>query len=159
MSVPNSDLSISMMEAMGGVGTPMSLSEVYASIQQGVIDGMENPIATHLDNSMWEVCNYLSLTGHQITISWYVMSADVFNSLSEQDQNYLMTSAKAGADFFNSINGEANDEALQAMRDKGVTIVDDVDIAAFKEATASVYEKFNYTDVRNEIYEQMAAVK
>ena len=46
--VPNSDLSISMMEAMGGVGTPMSLSEVYASIQQGVIDGMENPIATHL---------------------------------------------------------------------------------------------------------------
>lgn len=157
--VPNSDLSISMMEAMGGVGTPMSLSEVYASIQQGVIDGMENPIATHLDNSMWEVCNYLSLTGHQITISWYVMSADVFNSLSDQDQNYLMTSAKAGADFFNSINGEANDEALQAMRDKGVTIVDDVDIAAFKEATASVYEKFNYTDVRNEIYEQMAAVK
>ena len=157
--VQESPASIKMANAFGAAASPMSFGEVYTAIQQGVIDGMENPIATHLDNSMWEVCNYLSLTGHQITISWYVMSADVFNSLSEQDQNYLMTSAKAGADFFNSINGEANDEALQAMRDKGVTIVDDVDIAAFKEATASVYEKFNYTDVRNEIYEQMAAVK
>ena len=157
--VPNSDLSISMMEAMGGVPTPMSLSEVYASIQQGVIDGMENPVATHLDNSMWEVCDYLSLTSHQITISWYVMSAQVFDSLSEQDQQYLMTSAKAGADFFNSINGAANEEALQALKDKGTTVVEDVDVAAFKEATASVYEKFNYNDVRAEIYAQMDAAR
>ena len=157
--VPNSDLSISMMEAMGGVPTPMSLSEVYASVQQGVIDGMENPVATHLDNSMWEVCDYLSLTSHQITISWYVMSADVFNSLSEQDQEYLMTSAKACADYFNSINDEANEEALQEFIDKGTTIVDDVDIEAFQEATSSVYEKFNYTELREQIYADMAAVE
>lgn len=157
--VPNNDLSISMMEAMGGVATPMSLSEVYSSIQQGVIDGMENPFATHIDNSMWEVCDYLSLTGHQITISWYVMSASVFDSLSEQDQNYLMTSAKTAADYFNSINGAANEEALQTLKDKGVTVVEDVDIAAFKEATASVYEKFNYTGVREEVYAQMDALR
>lgn len=157
--VPNSDLGTSMMEAMGGVPTPMSLSEVYSSIQQGVIEGMENPFATHIDNSMWEVCDYLSLTGHQITISWYVMSAQVFDSLSEQDQNYLMTSAKAAADYFNSINGDANAEALQTLKDKGTTIVEDVDIAAFKAATASVYDKFNYGSVRAALYEQMDALR
>lgn len=153
--VPGNDLSVSMIEAMGGTATPMALSEVYASIQQGVIDGMENPFATHIDNNMWEVCDYLSLDGHQITTSWYVMSAEVFNSLSEADQEFLMSSVAEAAEYFNQINGDANAESLQILIDKGVTVVDDVDIAAFKEATSSVYDKFGYSELRAEIYAQM----
>ena len=153
--VPANDLSTAMIEAMGGTANPMSLSEVYASIQQKIIDGMENPFATHIDNNMWEVCDYLSLTGHQITTSWYVMSADVFNSLSEQDQEFLMTSVAEAAEYFNSINGQANEEALQTLKDKGVTVVEDVDVDAFKEATTSVYDKFGYSELRATIYEQM----
>ena len=153
--VPGNDLSVAMIEAMGGISTPMALSEVYASIQQGVINGMENPFATHIDNNMWEVCDYLSLDGHQITTSWYVMSADVFNKLASAEQDFLMKTAADAADYFNSINSEANEEALQTLKEKGVTVVDDVDIAAFKEATTSVYDKFGYSELRTKIYEQM----
>lgn len=153
--VPGNDVSVSMIEAMGGTATPMSLSEVYAAIQQGVINGMENPFATHIDNNMWEVCDYLSLTGHQITTSWYVMSADVFNALPASEQEFLMATAADARDYFNSINTAANEAALQTLRDKGVTVVDDVDIAEFKEATASVYDKFGYSELRAEIYAQM----
>lgn len=157
--VPGNDLSVAMINAMGGTATPMSLSEVYASIQQGVIDGMENPFATHIDNNMWEVCDYLSLDGHQITTSWYVMSAEVFNSLSAADQEFLMSSAADAAEYFNSINSAANEAALQTLKDKGVTVVDDVDIAAFKEVTAPVYDEFGYADIRAEIYAQMDALR
>ena len=104
---------------------------------------------------MWEVCDYLSLDGHQITTSWYVMSAEVFNSLSEADQEFLMSSVAEAAEYFNQINGDANAESLQILIDKGVTVVDDVDIAAFKEATSSVYDKFGYSELRAEIYAQM----
>ena len=153
--VPGNDLSVAMIEAMGGTATPMSLSEVYAAIQQGVINGMENPFATHIDNNMWEVADYLSLTGHQITTSWYVMSAEVFNSMSPENQEFLMKSVAEAADYFNSINSDANAEALQTLKDKGTTVIEDVDIPAFKEATSSVYDKFGYTELRAKIYEQM----
>lgn len=53
LRVPGNDLSTGIIEAMGGVPTALSLSDVYASIQQGVVDGMENPIATHVDSSIW----------------------------------------------------------------------------------------------------------
>lgn len=157
--VPANDLSTAMIETMGGTATPMPLSEVYAGIQQKTISGMENPFATHIDNNMWEVCDYLSLTGHQITTSWYVMSADVFNSLSQQDQEFLMSSVADARDYFNSINGQANEESLQTLKDKGVTVVEEVDIAAFKTATAPVYEQFGYTELRANIYEQMDAFR
>lgn len=157
--VPTNDVSTAMINAMGGTATPLPLSEVYPGIQQKTIDGMENPFATHIDNNMWEVCDYLSLTGHQITTSWYVMSADVFNSLSQQDQDFLMSAAADARDYFNSINGEANEEALQTLKDKGTTVVEDVDIAAFKEATSSVYDQLGYAELRASIYEQMDAFR
>ena len=157
--VPANDLSTAMIETMGGTATPMPLADVYAGIQQKTINGMENPFATHIDNNMWEVCDYLSLTSHQITTSWYVMSADVFNSLSQQDQEFLMSSVADARDYFNSINGQANEESLQVLKDKGTTVVEDVDIAAFKEATAPVYDQFGYTELRAEIYKQMDAFR
>lgn len=154
LRVPSNDLSISMIEAMGGIPTAMPLNETYAGIQQGIIDGMENPLATHVDNSMWEVCKYLSLTSHQITISFYVMSADVFDSLSEADQEFLLSTADAAGDYFNSINGQANEEALGRLTDNGVEVIQDVDIDAFKKATESVYEKFGWTEIREQVYQQ-----
>lgn len=155
LRVPSNDLSTSIIEAMGGVPTAMSLSDVYASIQQGVVDGMENPIATHVDSSMWEVCDYLSRTGHQITITWYVMSAQSYDALSDTDKEFLMSSAEDSAAFFNETNGGMNKEGLQTLIDKGVTVVDDVDVAVFKEATTSVYDKFGWTELKQEIYKQM----
>jgi len=154
LRVPSNDLSISMIEAMGGIPTAMPLNETYAGIQQGVIDGMENPLATHVDNSMWEVCKYLSRTAHQVTVSFYVMSSQVFDSLSKQDQEFLLSSASDAGDYFNSINKKANEDALKKLTDNGVEVVDDVDLDAFKTATQSVYEKFGWTEIRKLVYEQ-----
>lgn len=155
LRVPSNDLSTGIIEAMGGVPTALSLSDVYASIQQGVVDGMENPIATHVDSSMFEVCDYLSMTGHQITITWYVMSAATYDKLAETDKEFLMSSAANAAKYFNETNGEMNAQGLQTLIDKGVTVVDDVDMEAFKTATASVYDKFGWGALREEIYKQM----
>jgi len=157
--VPANELSTSMIEAMGGTPTPMSLSEVYPAIQQKTIDGMENPFATHIDSKMDEVCSTLSMTGHQITTSWYVMSSAVFHSLPEAEQEYLMNLAKDAAAYFNSINGAENDRCKQLLADRGMTIVEDVDVPAFKAATASVYDKLGYTELRQEIYAQMDAFR
>lgn len=155
LRVPGNDLSTSIIEAMGGVPTALSLSDVYASIQQGVVDGMENPIATHVDSSMFEVCDYLSMTGHQVTITWYVMSASAYDALTDADKEFLMNSASEAAEYFNKTNGEMNEQGLQTLMEKGVTVVDDVDVEAFKKATSSVYEKFGWNTLREDIYKQM----
>ena len=70
-----------------------------------------------------------------------------------------MSSVADARDYFNSINGQANEESLQVLKDKGTTVVEDVDIAAFKEATAPVYDQFGYTELRAEIYKQMDAFR
>lgn len=154
LRVPSNDLSTTMIEEMGGVPTAMPLSETYAGIQQGVIDGMENPLATHVDNSMWEVCKYLSLTSHQVTVSFYVMSSTVFDSLSKQDQEFLLSSAKDAGDYFNSINTEANEAALKKLTDNGVEVIKDVDLDAFKAATEGAYKKFGWTEIRKQVYQE-----
>lgn len=156
--VPNNKVAVDIMNAMGATATPMSLSEVYTSLQQGMIDGVENPFSTLYARKCHEVCGYLSLTGHQKMLSLFFVSTDWFNTLSEEAQNALIQVAtEAGEVFSNELMPADNERALDAFKAAGVEIIEDVDIHAFREATLGVYENWDM-DTYNLIQEQMAAV-
>jgi len=158
--VPNNAAAIGMMNYMGATATPMALTEVYTAIQQGIIDGMENPLSTLYARKTQEVCKYVTMTGHQKMLSLFFVSTDWFNSLTPGAQKALIQVAnEAGEYFSNTLMPKGNKEALDAFIADGVKIIEDFDIAAFREATLPQYADLWSLDTYNLVKKQMAEVK
>lgn len=158
--VPNNAAAIGMMTYMGATATPMALTEVYTAIQQGVIDGMENPLSTLYARKTQEVCKYVTMTGHQKMLSLFFVSTDWFNSLTEEAKAALIQVAnEAGEYFSNTLMPEANQVALDAFTAEGVEIIYDFDLEAFKEATLPQYEDLWDLETYNLVKAQMAEVE
>ena len=157
--VPNNTCAIEIMEHMGAVPTPMALTEVYTALQQGIVDGMENPLSTLYARSTQEVCKYVTMTGHQKLLSLFFVSTSWFNSLSEEAQNALVqTALEAGEYFSNELMPAGNQKALDAFEKAGVEIIYDFDIDAFTELTLPVYEELWDMETYELIQEQMRQV-
>lgn len=128
--------------ALGTAPTPMAFSELYLGLQQGVVDGQENPLAQIISMRFYEVQNYLVLTGHAQNPEMLIISDDRFNALPAAYQDVLV---RAGA-VFGSVSRElAEQEAadqLRQLRDEyGMTIVEP-DLEAFRRAVAQVPQGF-----------------
>lgn len=127
---------------MGGAVTAMGWSECYSGLEQGTIDGLENNSPVIVANAMYEAGKYYSLTEQFILSDPVLMSATWFNSLSAENQEAIR---KAGEEYQRVWNEEiwpnAKGEALQTIKDNGVE-VNEVDKAAFVEATQSVRDNF-----------------
>jgi tripartite ATP-independent transporter DctP family solute receptor len=72
---------IELVKTLGGVATPISWTELYSALQQGVVDGQENGIPTLVMSKIWEVQKYLTLDGHVWTTGVWVMSKKWFDKL------------------------------------------------------------------------------
>lgn len=83
---------VDTFKALGANPTPMNFGEVYSGLQQGVIDGQENPVAHIYSQRFFEVQKYMSLTGHVFTVYIPVISKSFFTSLSPEDQALLLES-------------------------------------------------------------------
>ena len=130
------------INAMGGSAVAMAWGECYAGLEQGTIDGLENSTPVIVANSMYEVAKYFSLTEQFIMPDPILISSVWFESLSAEDQEAIL---KAGAEYTRVWNEEiwpeAEDAALQTMIDAGVE-VNEVNKAAFLEATQAVRDAF-----------------
>jgi tripartite ATP-independent transporter DctP family solute receptor len=139
---------------MGGVATPMPLSEVYPALTQGVIDGAENPLPVLQGAKLHEVVKYLSLTGHLDNVSIWIGSSKVFADLPTDIVRVIKESAEAAAQFTYEQVTKNDQKALQEMRAAGVEIVTP-DVEAFKAAVSPIYtDMFRpglYDEVRREI--------
>ena len=156
--VPNNKVAIDIMNAMGATATPMALTEVYTALQQGMIDGVENPFSTLYARKCHEVCDYLSMTGHQKMLSLFFVSTDWFNGLTEEAQAALIqTATEAGEVFSKEMMPVDNAIALEAFKAAGVEVIDDVDVTAFREVTLRVYENWD-VETYNLIQAQLAAI-
>ena len=109
---------------LGANPTPMNFGEVYSALQQGVIDGQENPIALIDSQRFYEVQKHVSLTGHVFTVYIPVISQDFFYSLPEEHQRLVKDSMTAAAAYQQElVNGEEAGQ-LQKIRDAGVNVVE-----------------------------------
>ncbi len=137
--------------AMMANATGMALGDVYQALQTKTIDGAENPIATLYGRKLHEVAPYLILDGHVKNFTTWVVSADWFNSLTEEQQNWLVETAQEAGEYNNQVLQEAEQEYLQLMVDEGVTVVDPSEevLEGFREKAASFYEmgdRFGWSD-------------
>lgn len=139
--VPNNQMSIKTFEALGATATPTPLGDLYTSLQQGLIDGAENPLPVLKGVKAQEISKHLSLTGHQKFITSWIAGTDFVSTLPEDVVQILKETGNEAAEYGRGVLEEETDKVLEEFKSEGVK-VHEVDTAPFKEKVKSVYEDF-----------------
>lgn len=142
--VPNNTIQIKGFEVLGATPTPMPLGEVYTALQQGVIDGLENPLPVLYNGKFHEVAKYLALTGHIKNFTTWICGVTLFNSLTPEQQKLLVETGNEAGVFNNSIQEKVSKETLEKLKAEGVQVTE-VNVAEFKEAAKAFYSLPEFT--------------
>lgn len=133
---------IDTFRELGADAIPMAWTEALTAMQQGTIDGQENPVGVVYSFKLNETQTNMTMTRHSYAPAIFVMGMPVWQKLSPEAQEIVMKAAQDAAEYERALNAEQQSEQLQALRDSGMKIVDDADLTAFSEAVAPVYEKY-----------------
>ena len=127
----------------GILPTPMAFPELFGALQQGTVDGQENPIPVILASKFSQVQKHLSLTGHVYSPALLLMSPRTWTKLTDADKKAFTDAAKkAGAAQRKKVNDDENTGIAQLEKD-GMTVVKAVDGAAFREALTPAYASYS----------------
>lgn len=142
--VPNNDISVKMFDLLGSAATPMALSDVYTSLSQGVVDGVENPLTTLYNNAFQEVCKYVTMTNHQMTFSNFVVGKDFWDSIPAEYQEAIISCGEEAAVYNNDLYAQESQEMVAALEEAGCTIteLDDAVYEEFKNACLQLYTDY-----------------
>lgn len=150
---------LAAFQGYGASPTPMDFTELFTAMQQGVVDGEENPLAIIVPNKFYEVQKYLTLSSHIYSPLPLIIGKQKFDSFSPELQQIFLDAAAEMRDYERNFMAEMNDEFIQAAIDGGMEIVypDEFDYEAFLEATQPVYEE--YAEEYGEFHEKIMAVQ
>lgn len=146
--VPNSDIFLATMKALGANPTPMNFSEVYQGLVQNVIDGAENNWPSYISTRHYEVAPYFSETGHFRTPDMLIMSLRTWNSFSEEDQALVKEAARHSVGVMRSLWDARVEESKQTLLDNGGEILTDIDSEPFRALMGPVYDEFVTPDLK-----------
>jgi tripartite ATP-independent transporter DctP family solute receptor len=136
------DMHIKVWSALGVLPTPMAIPEVYTALQQGVVDGQENPVGAIVNNRFGEVQTYLSMTNHAFTPLVVLIAPATWDRLSDADKAVFTEAAKK-AMVRNRKEAEASiDSGLKTLEGQGVSVIKDVDTASFRAALDPLFADF-----------------
>ncbi len=107
--------------ALGANPTPMAFSELFSSLQQGVVDGQENPYTNIYSQRLYEVQKYVSDTGHVYSWVVFVVGKKFYDGLTEQEQTALQEGAKIAINHMRSAVKDTDEQSLQNMIDAELT--------------------------------------
>jgi tripartite ATP-independent transporter DctP family solute receptor len=135
MRFPNSPQFLMNAEALGADATEVAYEELFLALQQGTVDGQENPITNIASSNLQEVQDYLSLSSHQQNSNLIVASSS-YDDLTEEQQTALDEAVAEAVAQMPGCVEEAEQEILDGYESEGsIEIVDDVDTEAFAEQT------------------------
>jgi tripartite ATP-independent transporter DctP family solute receptor len=139
LRTPGSETRVLSFEMLGAAPITMNLGEVYLAMQQGTIDGQENPLITIKGRSYFEVNKYLSLSGHVYTPVTFVMNAAKYDSLSPEMQALVKAKALEAAKYTRQLGTEADASLVDEMKQH--LEVNEIDKDAFVEAAKPIWVK------------------
>ena len=132
---------VAAYKGFGIVTTPMAFPEVFTALQQGTVDGQENPLSVIMAAKFDQVQKHLSLTGHVYSPAVLILSPKLWNSLNDADKAAFREAAKAGAAAQRKKVNDDEASGIDQLRKEGVT-VSNVDGAAFRTAMTPVWTEF-----------------
>lgn len=137
-----SSTSMDMIEAMGGSAVPMSSSETYTALQQGMVDGAENTELVLTVNGHEDLVSSYTYTEHQYSPDIYIISSDTWHKLTDEQKTALTTSLEQTNDNFKSLYNGMMADAIEEAKEHGVHIYYDIDKTAFIEAVQPIHEEY-----------------
>jgi tripartite ATP-independent transporter DctP family solute receptor len=136
--VPNNVNFVRSFTALGAAPTPMALAEVFTSIQQGTIDGLENPYSDIFANKFHEVGKYIVEDDHIKQICLLICGTEFFNKLTKDQQDSLIELAQKSGEYQRSLLLKTADDVKAQMAAAGVTFTK-IDRTAFTQAIDQKY--------------------
>jgi tripartite ATP-independent transporter DctP family solute receptor len=115
---------VATFEALGANPTPMNFGEVYSALQQGVIDGEENPLAIITSQRFYEVQKYLSTTAHVFAVYMPVISKPFFDGLPAEHQQLIRESMTVARDYQAELIAAEDAAQLEQIRMAGVEVLE-----------------------------------
>jgi tripartite ATP-independent transporter DctP family solute receptor len=137
MRVQEAKVWIGFMRALGAIPTPIPFGELYSALQQGVVDGQENPIVTIVSMKFYEVQKQVGLTEHTYTALPVLASKKWWDTLKADQRQIIADSVRASVSEQRKTVAAQVDDGVKFLRGQGVTI-SEVDKAKFVEATKDV---------------------
>lgn len=158
MRVPPDATLVDIMQALGADPQQIKFAELYVALQQGVVDGQENPLANIHASKIYEVQKHLALTSHQFQMTPFLMSKRSWDRLPEADRKLLQEAAAEATQLQRKMAQEVDEKLLAELKAKGVQVTT-VDKAAFAKATAAIDEKWLSTPIGPYLKKVIAAAR
>jgi len=133
---------VAAYKGFGIVTTPMAFPEVFTALQQGTVDGQENPLSVIMASKFDQVQKYLSLTGHVYSPCVFMMNKASFDKLSAADKTAFLDAAKEAVKANRARVDEDDAKGVAELRAKGMNVVENVDKAKFVAALGPVNAEF-----------------
>ena len=138
---PEMPILLSIFNALGANPTPMAFGELYMALQQGTVDGQENPISNIHASKFYEVQDYLSLTGHSYSPTTVSISDKFWQTLSAEQQEIIQSSVTGASEFHRNLVAEEEESILAELKEIGMKI-NTPDKEVFRKATQAVYDEY-----------------
>ena len=138
---PPDAVTIDIMKALGAEPEQIKFSELYVALQQGVVDGQENPLMNIWSSKLYEVQKYISQTAHKYEMTPFVMSKRSYDKMSEADRKMIREAALEATKVNRQMSLDSDAKLVGELKAKGIEI-NSPDLAPFIEATKPVIEKW-----------------
>ncbi len=129
---------------MGAAPTPMAFPELFTALQQGVVDGQENPVTVITASKFWEVQGHVSLTGHVYSPAVILAAPSLIEGLTEEQRSWFYEAAAASATATRAEVNRLEEEGVALLRENGMEVITDIDKAPFAALAEPAYAV--YTD-------------
>lgn len=143
---------------LGAAAVPMSFGELYIALEQGVIDGQENPLTSVLTARFYEVQEYLGLTAHFYQPTFILMNGAAFNRLSDEHKDAVMRAAVEAGQYTREFARADEADTLEKIRETGMTVIE-IDHEAFRQASMETYARVNIGGRGNDIIAAIQAMR
>ncbi|MEY2659708.1 MAG: putative periplasmic component [Pseudomonadota bacterium] len=133
---------VAAYKGFGIITTPMAFPEVFTALQQGTVDGQENPLSVIMAAKFDQVQKHLTLTGHVYSPAIFLMNKANFDKLSAEDKGHFLEAAKVAVKANRARVDEDDAKGVAELRSKGMNVVENVDKGKFVSALSPVYAEF-----------------
>lgn len=154
--VQPSVMAMNLIRAYGGSATPLAYGELYTAFQGGIVDGAENNPPSFHTSRHYEVTNYYILNEHTAVPDFLVIGTRLWNSLTEQQQEWLQRAVDESVEFQRELWQESEQESLRIVQEAGVEVIYP-DKEPFRNMVQHIYD-----DIRNnepELYEWVERIR
>jgi len=142
MRTMENPIHIQAYKQFGILPTPMAFTEVFTALQQGTVDGQENPLSVISAGKLGQVQKHVSLTGHVYSPALILMSKARWDKLSAEDKQAFLDSAKEAVKANRARIDEDERRVIGELKGQGVTVVETVDKSKFQAALAPTFVEF-----------------